>query len=262
MIYSQQSLDLILKKTLEFKKPLFYRNERVSCGKISQLALESGNWSFTVTPYKDKIYKLVHDSCISFLAELKEINGKIEYEIKSCVENIKVTNSPPYEGLNINGIGETGDSQALWIAKKMQMSPQLIQQAQEYMNKKEYQTQKRIFKQKAITDPFLEEEQPKFSKGDSVLLTETQQKALVYEDDGSEQLTVFFDKEVSKVLKKRVKRLMTAEELYPLDYDLDALFVDFKTRKLEKDLVRGSKKALKQIDKEAKLRRKQQETKE
>lgn len=110
MIYSQQSLDLISKEILEFKKPLFYRNERVSCGKISQLALESGNWSFIVTPYKDKIYKLVYDSCISFLAELKEINGKIEYEIKSCVENIKVTNSPPYEGLNINGIGKTGDS--------------------------------------------------------------------------------------------------------------------------------------------------------
>ena len=50
MIYSRQSLDLISKETLELKKPLFYRNERVSCGNISQLALESGNWSFTATP--------------------------------------------------------------------------------------------------------------------------------------------------------------------------------------------------------------------
>ncbi|WP_141047286.1 DEAD/DEAH box helicase [Aliarcobacter cryaerophilus] len=109
MSYSQQNLALISEEILEFKKPLFYKNEKVSCGNISQLALESGNWSFTATTYKDKIYKLTHDLGISFLAELKEINGKTTYEIKSCVENIKVTN-PPYENLNINNVGETGES--------------------------------------------------------------------------------------------------------------------------------------------------------
>lgn len=109
MSYSQQSLALNSKETLKFEKPLFYRNEKVSCGNISQLALESGNWSFTATPHKDKIYKFIHDSGVSFLAELKESNGKTTYEIKSYVENIKVTN-PPYECLNINNVGETGES--------------------------------------------------------------------------------------------------------------------------------------------------------
>lgn len=57
MSYSQQSLALNSKETLKFEKPLFYRNEKVSCGNIAQLALESGDWTFTATPYKDKIYK-------------------------------------------------------------------------------------------------------------------------------------------------------------------------------------------------------------
>ncbi len=36
-----------------------------------------------------------------------------------------------------------------------------------------------------------------------------------------------------------------AEELYPEGYDLDSLFTDFLTRKVRKDLDRGSKKAQK-----------------
>lgn len=42
-----------------------------------------------------------------------------------------------------------------------------------------------------------------------------------------------------------------AEELYPEGYDLNQLFMSFKERKLERDIERGSKKALKKIRKEA-----------
>lgn len=40
-----------------------------------------------------------------------------------------------------------------------------------------------------------------------------------------------------------------AQNLYPNDYDLDTLFTDYSARKLEHDIKRGSKKALKKIQK-------------
>ncbi|WP_375539485.1 hypothetical protein [Clostridium estertheticum] len=43
---------------------------------------------------------------------------------------------------------------------------------------------------------------------------------------------------------------MKAEDLYPEDYDLNTLFVDYQQLKLERDLERGSKKALKKVQKE------------
>ncbi len=45
-----------------------------------------------------------------------------------------------------------------------------------------------------------------------------------------------------------------AEELYPQDYDLNSLFTSFSERKLEKDIARGSKKALKKLQKMRKER--------
>ncbi len=42
-------------------------------------------------------------------------------------------------------VGETGESQALWIAHKMAMSMKLIQQAERYLEEKAYRTQKKNF---------------------------------------------------------------------------------------------------------------------
>ena len=108
MKYSQENLNLNSEITLKFKKPLFYKNKKLSCGNMSQLALEAGEYSFSAINYKDNIYKIIHELGISFLAELKENNNKATYKIKSNIENIQVTN-PPYKSLNINGVGERGD---------------------------------------------------------------------------------------------------------------------------------------------------------
>lgn len=43
-------------------------------------------------------------------------------------------------------IGEVGDSQALWIARKMKMEPQLIEKAAHYIQRKEYPTNRSLFK--------------------------------------------------------------------------------------------------------------------
>lgn len=47
---------------------------------------------------------------------------------------------------------------------------------------------------------------------------------------------------------------MRAEELYPVGYEIDHLFTDFKTRKWERDIERGSKKAHKKLLKETRQR--------
>lgn len=45
-------------------------------------------------------------------------------------------------------VGETGESQALWIAQKMNMSQTLIEQAQYYIQHKAYRTTKKCFRQR------------------------------------------------------------------------------------------------------------------
>ncbi|MGL5717163.1 MAG: hypothetical protein ACRCX2_29390, partial [Paraclostridium sp.] len=49
---------------------------------------------------------------------------------------------------------------------------------------------------------------------------------------------------------KKIEIALKASELYPEGYDINSLFTSYKERKLEKDIERGSKKALKKIQKE------------
>ena len=152
-------------------------------------------------------------------------------------------------------VGKTGDSQALWIAKKMHMAPALIQQAANYISDKNYLTEKKIFQSVKETSQIEKRSEERFNQGDQVILTETNQVGLVYQDEGKAEVTVYLEKEMIPILRKRLKLKMTAQELYPADYDLSSLFVDFHERKREKDLARGSKKAHKELDKEMRLRR-------
>lgn len=152
-------------------------------------------------------------------------------------------------------VGKTGDSQALWIAKKMQMAPALIQQAANYISDKNYLTEKKVFPTIKETSQIEKTSEVRFSQGDQVILTETNQVGLVYQDEGKAEVLIYLEKEMIPILRKRLKLKMTAQELYPVDYDLSSLFVDFHERKRAKDLARGSKKAHKELDKEMRLRR-------
>lgn len=187
--------------------------------------------------------------------EIKRFAEEHEDFVPAAMAFDRDTLTPKY----ILTVGEVGDSQALWIAKKMQMNEALIRQAQSYIDNKAYTTSKKAFasvkKAKQTEAPA---EVTLFEKGDRVLLTETQQKALIYEDNGEENVEVFVDKEMKTVLRRRVRLLNSAQELYPQDYDLDSLFTDYKTRKWNRDIDRGSKKAQKQLDKEMRARRQQQ----
>lgn len=154
-------------------------------------------------------------------------------------------------------IGEVGDSQALWIARKMKMEPQLIEKAAHYIQRKEYPTNRSLFKPlktKETTFATFVEETDRYQKGDRVLLTETQQIGLVFTDEGEQEIQVFVNDKIENVPRRRLKLQAKAQDLYPQDYDLESLFTDFHERKKLKDIERGSKKAQKQLRKEAEKR--------
>lgn len=71
--------------------------------------------------------------------------------------------------------------------------------------------------------------------------------------DKFNNIIVLYKEEFIQVNIKRVKLYIRATELYPKDYDLNSLFTSYKDRKLENDIKRGSKKALRKIQKEIKL---------
>ncbi|WP_165005691.1 MULTISPECIES: endonuclease MutS2 [unclassified Enterococcus] len=151
-------------------------------------------------------------------------------------------------------VGETGESQALWIAQKMQMSEGLIHRAQQYLSHKEYGTKKRAFCQTANRPDHPRKEKRLFAKGDRVFSSLHQKEVLVFEDTGEDQIIVHSDNEKISVPRQRVQLRRSAEALYPDGYDLDSLFTDFKTRKQQRDLARGSKKAHKELRKEMQKR--------
>jgi len=107
---TQKSFNLEYHETFNLVKPLYYLKENVSCGFISQLALESGKWDFLVSEEKDKTYKLSHKSGIIFSADLiKTRNQEDAYKIKNN-KVIKSNNKPYYDNLNINGKGKEGET--------------------------------------------------------------------------------------------------------------------------------------------------------
>ncbi len=70
------------------------------------------------------------------------------------------------------------------------------------------------------------------------------------EKDDYHNVTVFYQNQLMEVNEKRLVLELKAVELYPKGYDLDTLFIDYKTRKLYHDIERGSKKAIRKIAKE------------
>lgn len=153
-------------------------------------------------------------------------------------------------------VGKIGDSQALWIAKKMHISKELIRQAQKYIEQKDYQTAKQTFEPVEEKSRVRQEREIiLYQKGDRIRLTETAAVGLIYRDEGKENIEVLVDSQIIEVRRQRVQLLLSAQELYPSDYDVDSLFSDFQTRKKNRDLDRGSKKAQKQLDQEMRERR-------
>lgn len=152
-------------------------------------------------------------------------------------------------------IGKSGESNALWISRKMNIQEKVLQRAKDYMENKEYHlecvNEDKIRKPKVPNEKT--ESKYEFKKGDRVKLSDQNDFGIVYKEmNDFYNVVVFFNGEFIEVNVKRMSLDISAEELYPEGYDLETLFSDYNTRKMDHDIKRGSKKALRKIQKEIK----------
>lgn len=155
-------------------------------------------------------------------------------------------------------IGKSEDSNALFISKKMGIRDKVLNRAESYLNDKNYNLylvkRSKIEKQDEVEEKY--EVTKDYSMGDKVKLIEEDDYAIVYKGiDKFNNIEVLYKDEFTQVNIKKVKPYLKASDLYPDGYDVGSLFVSYEDRKMEKDIKRGSKKALKQIQKEIKNNR-------
>ncbi|QGU96636.1 endonuclease MutS2 [Clostridium bovifaecis] len=197
--------------------------------------------------------ELYHKGCITIATthygEIKNFSKEHPDFENAAMEFEKETLEPLYK----LSIGKVGDSNALYISKKMRLYDSIIDKAREYMETKNYnynliKDSKNVKSKERQANEDLYE----YSVGDKVILLEDNEPAIVYKErDRLNNVTVLYNKKFIEVNYKRIKLELKASELYPEGYDLNQLFVSYKERKLEKDIERGSKKALKKIRKES-----------
>ncbi|QFY01026.1 endonuclease MutS2 [Bacillus cereus] len=162
-------------------------------------------------------------------------------------------NSETLEPLYKLVIGKSGESNALWIANKMSVKGHVLKRAKEYMGNKEYALEK-VNESKIRKPKFVQEKREshyEYKIGDRVNLLDHDDFGIIYkEKDNFYNVVVYYNGEFVEVNVKRITLEVAAKELYPEGYDLNTLFVDYKERKMQHDIERGSKKALRKIQKE------------
>ncbi|PEO67007.1 mannonate oxidoreductase [Bacillus toyonensis] len=167
-------------------------------------------------------------------------------------------NSETLEPLYKLVIGKSGESNALWIANKMDVKEHVLQRAKEYMGNKEYAIEK-VNESKIRKPKFVQakrESHYEYKVGDRVNLLDYDDFGILYkEKDNFYNVVVYYNGEFVEVNVKRITLEVAAKELYPEGYDLSTLFVDYKERKMQHDIERGSKKALRKIQKEIRKNR-------
>lgn len=198
-----------------------------------------------------------HMGCITIASthygEIKRFSQMHNDFENACMKFNPETLEPLYRLI----IGKSGESNALWISKRMGLKQNVLDRARKYIDTKNYNLnlvrESKITKEEIL---ILENDSKyEFKVGDKVLLLDENEYALVYKErDKFNNLVVLYNGEFMEVNYKRVALEFTAEELYPKDYDLNTLFTSFEERKLQHDIERGSKKALKRLQKEAKNR--------
>ncbi|WP_042350800.1 endonuclease MutS2 [Bacillus massiliigorillae] len=150
-------------------------------------------------------------------------------------------------------IGKSGDSNALWISRKMNIREHVLKRAQQYIENKEYNLDavKESKIKKSMKEEVQQSERYNYEIGDRVKLIEQDDYAIVYKPlDKFNNVTLFYKNEMIEVNMKRIQLDIKATQLYPEGYDLSTLFTSFQERKLQHDLERGSKKALRKVQKE------------
>lgn len=157
-------------------------------------------------------------------------------------------------------IGKSEDSNALFISKKMGIKDKVLNRAKEYINDKNYNLdtvkKSKIVQSKDESEEEVVKDIYNYEVGDKVKLLDKNDYGIVYKPiDKLNNIEVLYKNEFIKINVRRTELYIKASELYPKDYDLNSLFTSYEERKLEKDIQRGSKKALKKIQKEIKNNR-------
>ncbi|MGL4655792.1 MAG: endonuclease MutS2, partial [Sarcina sp.] len=152
-------------------------------------------------------------------------------------------------------IGKSGKSNALWISKRMGIDEKILARAKNYIENKDYNYEKvresKIKKNVNIELQEVEIKKVNYAKGDRVNLLDDNKIAIVYKgEDNFNNIVVYLKGEFKEVNVTRVTMNLSSKELYPEGYDIDSIFTLYKERKLSHDIERGSKKALKKIQKE------------
>ncbi|MFJ8259598.1 endonuclease MutS2 [Peribacillus asahii] len=154
-------------------------------------------------------------------------------------------------------IGKSGESNALWISSRMNIRENVLKRAQLYIENKNYNLE--AIKENKIKKPVHEVNQPleayHYEIGDRVKLISQDDYAIVFEPrDKFNNIKLFYKGEVLEVNIKRIELDIKATQLYPEGYDINTLFTSYQDRKLQHDLERGSKKALRKVQKEIRNR--------
>lgn len=147
-------------------------------------------------------------------------------------------------------IGKSGKSNGLWISEKLGLENRVLTRAKNYLapefhEKKVLETiEAKTFnrKKKKVIKTFTD-----YSQGDQVVNLNDNQKYIVHSMNNDHSVNVFKDKTMSTVRNNRLKLIFSAEELYPVGYDMNQLFTSFKERKLEKDITKGRFKDLSEL---------------
>ncbi len=163
-------------------------------------------------------------------------------------------NNETLEPLYVLSIGQSGQSNALWISKKMGINKDVVRRAEKYIISKNYNynevNKNKIRINNSILDDDISLKGINYEIGDKVFLTEYKENGLIYKPKNEyNNVTVLYNNKFIEVNVRKVKLEFKASELYPEDYDLNSLFTSFAERKLEKDIMRGSKKTLKKLQK-------------
>ncbi|AZS13951.1 endonuclease MutS2 [Paenibacillus lutimineralis] len=202
-----------------------------------------------------------HMDCITVATthygEIKQYSEMHSDFMNAAMEFNQETLEPQYRLM----IGQSGDSNALWISRKMKLKEHVLERAKSYMQRKEYRLDRlqssKVSKPKNM-DIAVEAVIPTYTMGDKVKLLDQNESAIVYRGlDSFNNLIVFVQGTMLEVHYKRVALELQASELYPEGYDLNMLFTSYQERKFQHDMQRGSKKALRKVQKEMRNQRRQ-----
>ncbi|WP_271814773.1 endonuclease MutS2 [Clostridium beijerinckii] len=193
-----------------------------------------------------------HKGCITVASthygEIKNFSQN-HPDFENAAMEFKIDTLEPLYKLHI---GKSGDSNALYISRKMGISDNIIEKSRKYIQTKDYNYS--LAKESKIPKREIEKSETHeyiYRVGDKVLLLDKGASGIVYKEiDRLNNITVLFNNEFIEVNYKRIKLEISAEELYPKDYDMRQLFSSYKERKLNRDIERGSKKGLKKFRKQ------------